>query len=91
MVGRQLPFFSLIVPFWLLAAQVGWRGMVQVWPACLVCGGSFGLVQFAVSNFHGPWWWISSRRWFHRVCGGAAAMVETQGGSAGGGRRARAH
>jgi lactate permease len=55
MVGRQLPFFSLIVPFWLVAAQVGWRGMVQVWPACLVCGGSFGLAQFAVSNYHGPW------------------------------------
>ena len=55
MVGRQLPFFSLIVPFWLVAAQVGWRGMVAVWPACLVAGGSFGLVQFLVSNFHGPW------------------------------------
>lgn len=55
MVGRQLPFFSLIVPFWLVAAQVGWRGMVAVWPACLVAGASFGLVQFLVSNFHGPW------------------------------------
>ena len=55
MVGRQLPFFSLIVPFWLVAAQVGWRGMVAVWPACLVAGGSFGLVQFLISNFHGPW------------------------------------
>ncbi|MBL9188129.1 MAG: L-lactate permease [Opitutaceae bacterium] len=55
MVGRQLPFFSLIVPFWLVAAQVGWRGMVAVWPACLVAGGSFGIVQFLVSNYHGPW------------------------------------
>ncbi len=55
MVGRQLPFFSLIVPFWLVAAQVGLRGMVAVWPACLVAGGSFGLVQYLVSNFHGPW------------------------------------
>jgi lactate permease len=55
MVGRQLPFFSLLVPFWLVAAQVGWRGMRQVWPACLVCGASFGIAQFAVSNFHGPW------------------------------------
>jgi lactate permease len=55
MVGRQLPFFSLIVPFWLVAAQVGWRGMVAVWPACLVGGASFGIVQFLVSNFHGPW------------------------------------
>ncbi len=55
MVGRQLPFFSLLVPFWLVAAQAGWRGMVQVWPACLVAGGTFGTMQFLVSNFHGPW------------------------------------
>ena len=55
MVGRQLPVFSLIVPFWLVAAQVGWRGMVEVWPACLVCGASFAVVQFLVSNLHGPW------------------------------------
>lgn len=55
MAGRQLPVFSLIVPFWLIAAQWGWRGMVQVWPACLVCGLSFGITQFAVSNYHGPW------------------------------------
>lgn len=55
MVGRQLPFFSLIVPFWLVAAQAGWRGMIQVWPACLVAGATFGSMQFLVSNFHGPW------------------------------------
>jgi lactate permease len=55
MVGRQLPIFSLIVPFWLVAAQVGWRGMLGVWPACLVAGGTFGVMQFLVSNFHGPW------------------------------------
>jgi len=42
MVGRQLPFFSLLVPIWLVAAQVGWRGMLEVWPACLVAGASFG-------------------------------------------------
>jgi lactate permease len=55
MVGRQLPVFSLIVPFWLVAAQAGWRGMLQVWPACLVTGLSFGVAQFLVSNLHGPW------------------------------------
>jgi lactate permease len=55
MVGRQLPFFALLVPFWLVAAQAGWRGMVSVWPACLVAGVSFGFVQFLVSNFHGPY------------------------------------
>jgi lactate permease len=54
MVGRQLPIFSLIVPFWLVAAQVGWRRMIEVWPACLTAGGSFGLMQFVMSNYHGP-------------------------------------
>src|SRR5207253_3373614 len=55
MVGRQLPFFSIIVPFWLIWAMAGFRGMIQVWPACLVAGLSFAIPQFLVSNFHGPW------------------------------------
>ncbi len=54
MVGRQLPIFSLIVPFWLIVVQSGWRGMLEVWPACLVSGLSFGITQFCMSNFHGP-------------------------------------
>jgi lactate permease len=55
MVGRQLPFFSLIVPFWLVTAMVGFRRMREVWPACLTAGASFGGMQFLVSNYHGPW------------------------------------
>jgi lactate permease len=55
MVGRQLPFFSVIIPFWLVWAMAGWRHMLEVWPACLVTGLSFGVVQFLVSNYHGPW------------------------------------
>jgi len=55
MVGRQLGLFAVIIPFWLVAAQAGWRGMLGVWPACLVTGVTFGLTQFLVSNFHGPW------------------------------------
>ncbi len=55
MVGRQLPIFSLIVPFWLVAAQVGWRRMIEVWPACLTAGATFAIMQFAISNYHGPW------------------------------------
>ena len=55
MVGRQLPWFSLVIPFWLVAALAGWRGMLGVWPACLTGGLSFALVQFLVSNGHGPW------------------------------------
>jgi lactate permease len=55
MVGRQLPFFSVIVPFWLIVAMAGWKGMREVWPACLTAGVSFAVTQFLVSNFHGPW------------------------------------
>ena len=55
MAGRQLPFFSLLVPAWLVWVMAGWRGVVGVWPALLVCGGSFAVVQFLVSNYHGPW------------------------------------
>jgi lactate permease len=55
MAGRQLPWFSLIVPVWLVWVMAGWRGVVGVWPALVVCGGSFAAVQFAVSNYHGPW------------------------------------
>ena len=55
MVGRQLPFFSFLVPFWLIWAFAGWRGMKEVWPAILVAGVSFAVPQFLVSNYHGPW------------------------------------
>ena len=55
MVGRQLGLVSVLIPFWLVAAQTGWRGMLGVWPACLVTGVSFGVTQFLVSNLHGPW------------------------------------
>src|SRR5438477_7682762 len=55
MVGTQLTFFSLIVPFWLIWAFAGWRGMLQIWPAILVTGVSFAVPQFLISNFHGPW------------------------------------
>src|SRR5436853_3708314 len=55
MVGRQLPFFSLIVPAWLIWAFAGWRGMVQVWPAIIVTGVSFAIPQYLISNFVNPW------------------------------------
>jgi lactate permease len=55
MVGRQLPFFSVIVPFWLIWAFAGFRGMLEIWPAILVAGVCFAVPQFLISNFHGPW------------------------------------
>ena len=55
MVARQLPPFSLIVPFWLVAAYVGWRRMLAVWPALLVAGAAFAIPQYLVATYHGPW------------------------------------
>lgn len=54
MIGRQLPFFSLLVPFWLIWAFAGFKGMKEIWPAILVTGVSFAVPQFLVSNFMGP-------------------------------------
>jgi lactate permease len=55
MVGRQLPIFSLIVPFWVVWAFAGWKGMKDVWPAILVTGVSFAIPQFLISNYINPW------------------------------------
>jgi lactate permease len=55
MVGRQLPFFALIIPFWLVWAFCGFKKMKEVWPALVVAGVSFAVPQWLISNFHGPW------------------------------------
>jgi lactate permease len=54
MIGRQLPFFSVLVPFWLIWAFAGRKAMMQIWPAILVAGVSFAIPQFLVSNYIGP-------------------------------------
>lgn len=53
--GRILPIFSLIVPFWIVWVMAGHRAMWQIWPACLTAGASFAVIQYWVSNHHGPW------------------------------------
>ncbi len=55
MVGRQLPFFSVVIPFWLVWAFCGFRKMREVWPALLAAGLSFAVPQALISNLHGPW------------------------------------
>src|ERR1700709_1345139 len=55
MVGRQLPIFSLIVPFWVVWTFAGFKGMKEIWPAILVTGVSFAVPQFLISNFVNPW------------------------------------
>jgi lactate permease len=67
MAGRQLPLFSLIVPAWMVCTMSGWRGLRGVWPAVLVCGATFAVVQFVVSNYLGPS--------LTDVLGGVAAML----------------
>jgi lactate permease len=51
MVGRQTPFLAVIIPFVLVFIVDGRRGLREAWPAALVAGGVFGVVQFAVSNY----------------------------------------
>jgi lactate permease len=53
MAGRQLPFMSLLIPAWLVVTMSGWRGLKGAWPAVLVSGGSFAIVQFVWSNYVG--------------------------------------
>src|ERR1700731_1642552 len=55
MVGRQLPIFSLLVPFWVIWAFAGWKGMKDIWPAILVTGVTFAVPQFVISNYINPW------------------------------------
>lgn len=55
MVGRQLTPFSVLVPFWLIWAFVGFKKMLEVWPPILVAGVAFAVPQYVISNFHGPW------------------------------------
>ena len=55
MVGRQLPFMSLLLPAYLIVFQSGRKGLKLAWPAALVAGSTFALVQFAVSNYWGPY------------------------------------
>jgi lactate permease len=69
MAGRQLFLFSLMIPFWIVAAFAGWRAMVGVWPAALTAGLAFAIPQLLVSNLHGPW--LAS------IAGGACATAAT--------------
>ena len=54
MVGRQLPFLSVLIPFWLVFTMSGLRGIKEVWPAALVSGGTFAIAQWWSSNHLGP-------------------------------------
>ncbi|MES0856651.1 L-lactate permease [Geobacillus sp. G4] len=54
MVGRQLPFLSVFIPFYLVLIMAGWKKTMEVLPAIIVSGVSFALTQYFTSNFLGP-------------------------------------
>ncbi|MEG6584215.1 L-lactate permease [Dendrosporobacter sp. 1207_IL3150] len=54
MVGRQLPFLSVIIPIWLIVIMAGWKSTMEVLPACLIAGVSFAVLQWFSSNYLGP-------------------------------------
>jgi lactate permease len=51
MIGRQLPFMAALLPFYVMGLYGGWRSIRALWPMLLVSGGSFGVAQFAASNY----------------------------------------
>ena len=51
MIGRQLPFIALLLPFYVMGLYGGARSLRALWPVLLVAGGSFALSQFIASNF----------------------------------------
>jgi lactate permease len=54
-IAWQLLIFDIIIPFWLIWAFAGWKRMLEIWPALLVSGVSFGITQIVIATLHGPW------------------------------------
>jgi lactate permease len=55
MVGRQLPFISVVIPFYVVMIMVGWKKTIEVLPAIMVCGVTFAVVQWATASYLGPY------------------------------------
>lgn len=54
-VGRQLPFLSVIVPLWLVVMMCGWKRAMEVLPAVIVAGVCFAGTQFLTANYVNPY------------------------------------
>src|SRR6266849_8067247 len=55
MAGHQLPWVSIVVPFWLVVTFVKmeggtWRQAFEVWPGALCSGLSFAVMQYIASG-----------------------------------------
>src|SRR3970282_217716 len=55
MAGRQLPFISVIIPFYVIMIMVGWKKTIEVLPAIVVCGVTFAVCQWATASYLGPY------------------------------------
>ena len=55
MVGRQLPFISIFIPFYVIMIMVGWKKTIEVLPAIIVCGVTFAVGQWATASYLGPY------------------------------------
>jgi lactate permease len=54
-IGTQLPWFSVLIPFWLVWLYAGFGAVRDLFPAIFVAGVSFAVPQFLVATYHGPW------------------------------------
>ncbi len=54
-VAQQMAIFDLLIPIWIIVAFAGWRGLLGIWPAVLLAGGSYAVTQYLVAALHGPW------------------------------------
>ncbi len=54
-VGRQLPFLSIIVPLWVAVTMSGWKRSMEVLPALLVAGICFAGTQWYTANYVSPY------------------------------------
>ena len=55
MVGHQLPFISILIPFYVIVLIAGFKKALEVMPAILVCGVTFAVAQYLTASFVGPY------------------------------------
>ncbi|WP_224960939.1 L-lactate permease [Geomonas subterranea] len=55
MVGRQLPFISIFIPFYVIMIMAGWKKTIEVLPAIVVCGVTFAVAQWGTASYLGPY------------------------------------
>lgn len=76
MAGHQLPILSLIIPLWMIKTMCTWRQTFAIWPALLVSGGSFAVLQYSFATMHT---WIPGVVLYPMtdICGGIFSLVIT--------------